>query len=278
MRRAVHETTKQLQLQYKCSAHGTSSYTTSTAVGCKSNVNSEALIFRRLSAVPAGSVVAAGKKPGAARCGGASHLACMYLSFRHGAMCILLSFMHFFAAAHITFTALFSRSAFPTNTSGRLATSPLYSPLARAISNSARKLSSITTRTAAGPFFDSATTSTISGDRRHLDWQRALLNPAHRSRSATWRNEQLRQSLTVRFEHEQIRSSDRIVLTISSVAARIRFSAELELALRFPERFALGVVSDRPFSFALAVALGIRVSLDLLEEPHYQIREAPSAA
>lgn len=73
-----------------------------------------------------------------------SHLACMYFCFLHGAKCIFFSFMHFFAAEHMILTDPRNLSAFPTNTSGNRLTNWLYSSLARAISNSARKFNSIT--------------------------------------------------------------------------------------------------------------------------------------
>jgi len=76
-----------------------------------------------------------------------SHFACMYLCFLHGPKCIFFSFMHFFAAKHKIFTTEFNLSTFPTNTSGNLWTSWLYSSLALAISNSARKFNSIITLT-----------------------------------------------------------------------------------------------------------------------------------
>lgn len=76
-----------------------------------------------------------------------SHLACMYLCFLHGPMCIFFSFMHFLAAIHKILTRVCNLSTFPTNTSGSLRISRLYSSLALAISNSARKFSSIITLT-----------------------------------------------------------------------------------------------------------------------------------
>ncbi|GMP72433.1 hypothetical protein CsSME_00030477 [Camellia sinensis var. sinensis] len=74
-----------------------------------------------------------------------SHFACIYLYFLHGPMCILFSFMHFLAAQHKTLIKLCSLSTFPTNTSGSFLMSLLYSSLALATSNSARKFSSIIT-------------------------------------------------------------------------------------------------------------------------------------
>lgn len=81
-----------------------------------------------------------------------SHLACMYLCFLQGPMCIFLSFIHFLAAVHNIFINDFSLSVFPTYTSGKIPMSRLYSSLPLAISNSALKDSSITTRIS--PFFD----------------------------------------------------------------------------------------------------------------------------
>lgn len=78
---------------------------------------------------------------------GPSHLACMYFCFLHGPICIFFSFMHFLAAKHNILIRPCSLSTFPTNTSGSLWTSLLYSWLALAISNSALKLSSIITLT-----------------------------------------------------------------------------------------------------------------------------------
>lgn len=87
-----------------------------------------------------------------------SHLACMYLCLLHGPKCIFFSFMQVFAAEHRIFIRVRNLSALPTKTSGNRLMSRLYSSLARAISNSARKFSSITTL-ASFLLFDFSTTS-----------------------------------------------------------------------------------------------------------------------
>lgn len=76
-----------------------------------------------------------------------SHLACMYLCFLHGPKCIFFSFMHFLAAEHKILIRAPNLSDFPMNTSGSRLINWLYSSLALAISNSARKFNSITTLT-----------------------------------------------------------------------------------------------------------------------------------
>ena len=88
-----------------------------------------------------------------------NHLACMYLCFLHGPMCIFFSFMHFLAAWHSILIKAFSLSDFPMNTSGNRLTNRLYSALALAISNSARKFNSITTLTSPFLALDLSTTS-----------------------------------------------------------------------------------------------------------------------
>jgi hypothetical protein len=128
-------------------------HTTSTAVikrnpakdSTKSKVSMEALGFGSRSENPIGnfSGVILSHVP--------SHLACMYLCFLHGPKCIFFSFMHFFAAQHKILIRLRNLSDFPTNISGNRLINLLYSSLALAISNSARKFNSINTLTS--PFF-----------------------------------------------------------------------------------------------------------------------------
>jgi len=88
---------------------------------------------------------------------GPNHLACMYLCFLHGPMCIFFSFMHLFPARHSTFIRLLNLSTFPTKTSGSFPTSLLYSSLPLAISNSPLKFSS--TITLISPLFVFSITS-----------------------------------------------------------------------------------------------------------------------
>jgi len=120
----------------------------------KSKVNIEVLGFGRRVAkfiTRSGSIVELSHEP--------NHLACMYLCFLHGPMCIFFSFMHLLAAEHIIFTNALNLSAFPTNTSGNRLINCLYSSLAHAISNSPLKLSSITTFTSLLLFDKSSLTS-----------------------------------------------------------------------------------------------------------------------
>lgn len=128
-------------------------HTTSTAVpkrnpakfSSKSKVNMEALGFCSRSEKPTGSF------SGVILSHVLSHLACMYLCFLHGPKCIFFSFMHFLAAQHKILIRLRNLSDLPTNISGNRLINRLYSLLALAISNSARKFNSITTLTS--PFF-----------------------------------------------------------------------------------------------------------------------------
>lgn len=72
----------------------------------------------------------------------------------------------------------------------------------------------------------------MSVERVHLDLQSALLYPASRSRSATWRSMHRRQSPAAgRPVQEQFApAAARMLLTASSVSARILLSAGLLLA------------------------------------------------
>jgi hypothetical protein len=130
---------------------------TSTAVRPKSKLRMDALNLVCFSGEP--SVTTAAAAVASVRSVVPSHFDCMYLCFLQGPMCMLLSFMHCLAAAHMTLTTARNRSARATYTSGSAVTSARYSVLARATSNSARKLSSTTTRTAL-PLRVCTTTST----------------------------------------------------------------------------------------------------------------------
>lgn len=88
------------------------------------------------------------------------HFACMYFNFLHGAMCIFLSFMHFFDAEHSILINDSSLSVFPIYISGSRFIIRLYSWLALTISNSARKFSSIITRITPFLEFEVSNTST----------------------------------------------------------------------------------------------------------------------
>jgi len=75
----------------------------------------------------------------------------------------------------------------------------------------------------------------MSGERVHLDVQSALLYPASRSRSATRRSMQRRQSPAaagrpVQEQEQAAPAAARMLLTAASVSARILLSAALLLA------------------------------------------------
>lgn len=163
-------------------------HSTSTAVllklwkpSCKSTVSMEALGRAAREEEPP---VDSGGAAAAILSQERSHLACMYRCFLHGPICILFSFMLFFAAEHRILIRLCSLSTFPTKTSGIPPMSCLYSSLALATSNSARKFNSIITLISA--FFELELTTSrkvcspdgISGELLHLDLQTALLKPA----------------------------------------------------------------------------------------------------
>lgn len=123
--------------------------TTSTAVQCRpgklssrSNVSIDAFGFtgrpEKFPGSGSGAGVALSLLP--------SHFDCMYFCFLHGAKCIFFSVVHLFAAEQSILIKLHNLSDFPTKTSGNRRINLLYSSLALAISNSALKFTSITTR------------------------------------------------------------------------------------------------------------------------------------
>lgn len=136
-------------------------HTTSTAVlqcigsfSIKSTVNMEAFGFGNRPASPEGKL-----EVDVLLSHVLSHLACMYRCFLHGPICIFFSFMHFLAATHKILIRVCNLSTFPTNTSGSLRTSRLYSSLDLAISNSARKFTSMITLTSPFLWFELSITS-----------------------------------------------------------------------------------------------------------------------
>ena len=122
-------------------------YMTSTAVRCKPGMLSNKSTVSMEALGRAGRLEHAVDKGAedVVRSQVFSHLACMYLCFLHGPKCIFLSFMHLLAAEHKILIKDNNLSILPTNTSGSLLISWLYSSLALAISNSARKLNSMIT-------------------------------------------------------------------------------------------------------------------------------------
>lgn len=138
-------------------------YTTSTAVRCKPGMFSNKSTVSMEALGRAGRLEYAVDKgtENIVRSQVLSHLACMYLCFRHGPKCIFFSFMHILAAEHKILIKDNNLSILPTNTSGSLLTSWLYSSLALAISNSARKLNSIITLTSFLAFVLSITSKKV---------------------------------------------------------------------------------------------------------------------